>query len=131
MSTVFGNDGTVDIAGNAMGEGQSFSINMSGDTVETSVMGNSNKTFIAGKTEWDFIIDTLWDPDDTTGQEVAVAGSSVAMILAPEGDGTSGDVSYVGTGIITGVEISTTHDDMVKRTISGKGAGALTTTTTP
>ena len=57
-------------------------------------------------------------------QETLLAGASIAFILLPEG-ATSGDASYTGTGIITGMSINNTMDAIISRTVTFQGTGAL------
>ena len=57
-------------------------------------------------------------------QETLLAGASIAFILLPEGD-TSGDASYTGTGIVTGMSINNSMDAIVSRTVTFQGTGAL------
>ena len=50
---------------------------------------------------------------------------SIAFILLPEG-ATSGDASYTGTGLITGMSINSSMDAIISRTVTFQGTGALT-----
>ena len=58
-------------------------------------------------------------------QETLTAGSSISFVLLPEGN-TTGDASYTGTGIITGMSINDSMDAIVSRTVTFQGTGALT-----
>jgi len=61
-------------------------------------------------------------------QESLLAGASIAFILLPEGN-TSGDASYTGTGIVTGMSINNTMDAIISRTVTFQGTGALAVST--
>ena len=131
MATYHGNDGIVKVGANQVGEVKAFTLNLAADTKETTAMGSMAKTFKPSKTSWDGEVTCMWDPTDTTGQEALVIGTSVSLTLAPMGTGTSGDVYYTGSGIITAEGRATTHEGIVERTFSFQGTGALTETTTP
>jgi hypothetical protein len=64
--------------------------------------------------------------DETDAQqETLTAGSSISFVLLPEGN-TTGDASYTGTGIVTGMSINNSMDAIVSRTVTFQGTGALT-----
>jgi len=54
-----------------------------------------------------------------------VAGASLAFILLPEGN-ASGDRSFTGTGIVTGMSVNNSMDAIISRTVTFQGTGALT-----
>jgi hypothetical protein len=64
--------------------------------------------------------------DETDAQqETLLAGASISFVLLPEGN-ASGDASYSGTGIITGMSINNSMDAIVSRSVTFQGTGALT-----
>ena len=63
--------------------------------------------------------------ESNTEQETLIAGASISFVLLPEGN-TSGDASYTGTGIVTGMSINNAMDAIVSRTVTFQGTGALT-----
>lgn len=131
MASYHGNDGVVKVGANAVGEVESFNLDISADTVETSVMGSMAKTYKPSKTSWSGSVDVLYDPDDTTGQQAMVIGTAISLSLSPQGGETTGEVVFDGSAIITGAGVATTHDDVVKRNFTFQGTGALTETATP
>lgn len=131
MATVTGDGGTVEVGGNAVAAITNFTLNIVGDTIDSTVMGTAARSFKASKTSWNGSLDCFWDPDDTNGQEALDIGTTVSLELAPEGTGTTGDVYYSGSAIITGIDIGTPQDGMVTRNITFQGTGTLTTTTEP
>ena len=61
-------------------------------------------------------------------QETLTAGSSISFVLLPEGN-SSGDQSFTGTGIVTGMSINNAMDAVVSRSVTFQGTGALTKST--
>ena len=57
-------------------------------------------------------------------QESLTAGSSISFVLLPEGN-DSGDQSFSGTGIVTGMSVNNAMDAIVSRTVTFQGTGAL------
>ncbi len=68
-----------------------------------------------------------YDETDTQ-QETLTAGSTISFVLLPEGN-TSGDQSFSGSGIITGMSINNAMDAVVSRSVTFQGTGALTKST--
>jgi|TARA_R100000278_G_scaffold42664_1_gene37550 predicted secreted protein len=132
MATHTGSEGTVKVgtAGSdtAIAEIRSFSIEETADTLETTSMGDSSRTYVASLKQFTGSIDVFWDETNTGGQTALTVGASVTLNLYPEG-ATSGDTYYGGTAIVTGRTINSTFDGLVEMTISVQGSGALTETT--
>ena len=61
-------------------------------------------------------------------QQTLTAGTSIAFILLPEGD-TSGDESFTGSGIVTGMSVTNGMDAVITRSVTFQGTGALTRAT--
>jgi predicted secreted protein len=132
MATHTGSEGTVKVgtAGSdtEIAEIRSFSIEETADTLETTSMGDSSRTYVASLKQFTGSIDVFWDETNTGGQTALTVGASVTLNLYPEG-ATSGDTYYGGTAIVTGRTINSTFDGLVEMTISVQGDGALTETT--
>ena len=122
-----GKEGVVKVAGTVAGNVTGFTLETSADVVEDSSLANSAKTFAAGRTSFSGSIECHWDEGDTA-QEALDVGTSLAFILLPEGN-TSGDVSFTGTGLVTGMSIGVTMDGMTSRSVTFQGTGALTQST--
>jgi hypothetical protein len=58
-------------------------------------------------------------------QETLTAGSEISFVLLPEGN-TTGDQSFTGTGIVTGMSINNAMDAVVSRSVTFQGTGSLT-----
>jgi len=124
MATHHGKEGVVKTGSNVTGEVTAFTLETTGDVVEDTSLTDSAKTFIAGRTSFSGSVECHINETDTSQEEMTV-GSSLAFTLLPEGN-TSGDASYTGSGIITGMSISNTLDGVISRSVTFQGTGALT-----
>jgi hypothetical protein len=124
MATHHGKEGVVKTGSNVTGEVTSFTLETTADVVEDTALSDSAKTFLAGRTSFSGTIECNWDETDTSQEECTV-GSELTFTLLPEGN-ASGDASYAGSGIVTGMSISNTLDGVITRSITFQGSGALT-----
>jgi len=134
MAVIKGSEGTVHVGTNAIAEIRSYSLEETGDTLETSTMGTTARTYVPSLTSWSGSVDVYLDETDTTGQGALTAGASVTINVYPEATGANnapaaGDVKYTGTAIVTGVSKSASFDGLVEASISLQGTGELTSTT--
>jgi len=128
MATHAGSEGIVKVGANTVAEVRSYSLEETGDTIETTSMGDSARTYTAGLTSWSGSLDIYWDETDTTGQGALTVGSEITLNVYPEGD-DSGDTYYTGTALVTSVSKSASFDGNVEGSISVQGTGALTSST--
>jgi len=126
MATHTGSAGTIKVGAASVAELRSFSIEETADTVETTVMTASARTFKPTLTSFSGSADVYWDETDTSGQVALSVGSEVTIGFYPEGD-SSASTYYTGSAIVTGVSRSSSFDGMVEASISLQGNGALTT----
>ena len=124
MATHHGKEGVVTAGGSAVGELTGFTIETTGDVVENTELSDAAKTFTAGRTSFSGSLEMNYDESDAQ-QETLTVGSSISFVLLPEGN-TSGDQSFSGTGIITGMSINNAMDAVVSRSVTFQGTGALT-----
>ena len=124
MATHHGKEGVVTAGGTAVGELTSFTLETTGDVVEDTALTDATKSFVAGRTSFSGTLEMHFDETDTP-QTTLVAGASIAFILLPEGN-ASGDRSFTGTGIVTGMSVNNSMDAIVSRTVTFQGTGALT-----
>lgn len=125
MATHKGSEGVVKVGANAVAEVKSYSIEETGDTIETTTMGDAARTYTPSLTSWTASVEVFWDETDTTGQGALTTGAEVTLNVYPEGD-TTGDSYYTGSAIVTGVSISGSFDGTVDASISLQGTGVLT-----
>lgn len=128
MAVHKGSEGTIKVGANAIAEIRSYSIEETGDTIETSTMGDTARTYVPSLTSWSGSVDVYWDETDTTGQGALTTGAEVTLNVYPEGD-TTGDTYYSGSAIVTGVSTTASFDGLVEASISLQGTGSLTNTT--
>ena len=127
MATHHGKEGVVTAGGTAVGELTGFTLETTGDVVEDTALTDATKSFITGRTSFSGTLEMHFD-ETNAQQESLLAGASIAFILLPEGN-TSGDASYTGTGIVTGMSINNTMDAIISRTVTFQGTGALAVST--
>ena len=123
MATHTGSEGTIKVGTDTVGELRSFSLETTGDTIETSNMGTTARTYKAGLTAWSGTASLFWDETDA-GQLALALGTSVTIKVYPEGAST-GDKYYTGSAIITAKSVSASFDGLVESSISFQGTGAL------
>ena len=128
MAITKGSSGLIKVGSNTVSEVKSYSIDETADTIESTSMGDSAKTFESSLTSFSGSVECHWDETDTAGQVAMRIGSTITLNLYPEGD-TSGDTYYSGSAVITGKTVSGSHDGLVEASISFQGSGALTITT--
>tara|TARA_R100000030_G_scaffold82828_1_gene65712 strand:- start:86 stop:475 length:390 start_codon:yes stop_codon:yes gene_type:complete len=125
MAVFTGKAGVVQTGSNALAEVRSYSITQTGDTTESTSMGDSAKTFEATLTEFSGSVDVFFDDTDSSGQVSLTIGSSFTLNLAPEGT-TSGAYKLSGSAIVTDITRTAAHDGLVEMSIAFQGTGALT-----
>ena len=124
MATHHGKEGVVTAGGTGIGELTSYTLETTADVVEDSQLSDSTKSFVAGRTSFSGTLEMSYDETDSPQQTLTV-GSSIAFILLPEGD-TSGDESFTGSGIVTGMSVNNAMDAVITRSVTFQGTGALT-----
>ncbi len=123
MSTHHGKEGVVTAGGTGIGELTGFTLETTGDVVEDTALTDATKSFVAGRTSFSGTLEMHYDETDSP-QQTLTAGSSIAFILLPEGNST-GDESFTGTGIVTGLSVNNPMDGIISRSVTFQGTGAL------
>ena len=124
MAIVHGKEGVIKAGGSVISDVTGFGLETTGDVVETTALGESVKSFTTGTTSFSGNIDVNFNRGDSV-QNTLLAGSQIAFILYPEG-ATSGDRTYTGSGIVTGMSVNNSLDSMVTKSVTFQGTGALT-----
>lgn len=125
MAVHKGSEGTVKVGANGILEIRSYSIEESADTLETSTMGDTARTYVPSLTTFTASVDVYWDENDTNGQGALSIGAEVTLNVYPEGDAST-DTYYTGSAIVTGVTRTASFDGLVEASITLQGTGALT-----
>ena len=124
MATHHGKEGVVTAGGTGIGELTGFTLETTGDVVEDTALTDATKSFVAGRTSFSGTLEMHFDETDSP-QTSLTAGFSIAFILLPEGN-SSGDRSFTGTGIVTGMSVNNSMDAIISRSVTFQGTGALT-----
>lgn len=109
---------------------RSWSLNETSEVIDATVMnpaGVTYRTNVASFRAWEGSASLLWD-DSTggdAGQVLCVPGSTVEVVVYPEGD-SSTDTTYTGNAIITAVNKTASYDGLVEMEVTFSGTGALT-----
>ena len=125
MAVHKGSEGVVKILTNTVAEVRDWSLEETAETIDSTQLSDSAKTFEVGTTSWSGSVNAFWDETDTNGQVAMSAGASVTLNLYPEG-ATSGDTFGSGTAIISSISKSGGIDGLVAASFSFQGSGALT-----
>jgi hypothetical protein len=128
MATHAGSEGKVFIGTDQVAEVKSWSMEVTSDTVDASIIGTQwrkNQATIKG---WSGSFDAFWDETDTTGQGALSAGATVTLNLYPEGN-ASGATYWSGDVIITSISYNAAFDGIVEASFNFTGTGALSTQT--
>jgi len=122
-----GSEGTIKVGTDTVGELRSYSLETTADTIESSNMGTTARTYKAGLTAWSGTASLFWDELDA-GQNALALGTEIVIKVYPEG-ATAGDKYYTGSAIVTAKSVSASFDGLVESSISFQGTGALSFST--
>jgi predicted secreted protein len=125
MATHAGSEGKVFVGSSQVAEVKSWSLEITSDTVDASIIGTEWRKNQATIKSWSGSLDGFWDETDTTGQGELTAGATVTLNLYPEGDDI-GATYWSGDAIVTSISYSASFDGLVEVTFSFTGNGALT-----
>ena len=123
MATHFGKEGVVTAGGTGIGELTSYTLETTADVVEDTQLSDATKSFVTGRTSFSGTLEMSYDETDSP-QQTLTAGTTIAFILAPEGN-ASGDETFTGSGIVTGMSVNVTLDGITTRTVTFQGTGTL------
>tara|TARA_R100001594_G_C4029121_1_gene260887 strand:- start:857 stop:1273 length:417 start_codon:yes stop_codon:yes gene_type:complete len=108
---------------------QSWTLEQSADTIETSAMGTSlAKSFIPGQTSFSGSAEALWNDDDTSMESIqtALTGGDTTFYVKLYPVGTSAGDYYSGAVVITNFSISASLNAPIGFSFSFQGTGTLT-----
>ena len=134
MAASSGNGGVLqtspdDTTYSAIASLQSWTLEQSADTIETTEMGTSlAKTFIPGQTSFSGSAEALWNDDDTSQESIqtALTGGDSTFYVKLYPVGTSAGDYYSGQIIITGISITASLNSPIGFSFSFQGTGTLT-----
>ena len=103
---------------------RSWEISETAESIESTVMGDTSKTFVAGHKSWTASCEVLYDLANAVQADLVV-GESVDIKIWP--NTASQTESFAGSAIVTATSQSGEIGDLVASSISLQGTGALTT----
>lgn len=124
MATFVGKDGVIKIGSNLVGELRSYSIEQTMETVETTVMGDADRSFSPSLKGFSGTLECYFD-DTNAGQGALKPGDTGVLSVQMEGD-TTGDHKLSGNIIVTSRSIGASFDGVTDASITFQGTGALT-----
>ena len=124
MTKYTGQNGLMEVgSGQAVGQVQNFSLEITADTTDSTTQLESWKDNEPLQKSWSGSATALWDPADL-GQDDLIEGAIIDVTLKPAGAVQANEFS--GTAIITSRSIPSPMDGMVTNDIAFIGKGALT-----
>ena len=102
---------------------KSWSIEEATDSIETTVMGNTSKTFTTGIKSWTASCEVLYDLSNAVQADLVIGETVDFKIFTNTSSQTE---SFAGTGIVTATSQSGALGDMVNSSVTVQGTGALT-----
>jgi hypothetical protein len=119
MAAVHGKSGTCSFTGLAAMTVYSWSIDVQADVAESTVMGGTWKTFLAGFPSWTATCECQMP---STGVTVAAIGGAEAALSFQ----TTGGLGFTGNAISTGISPGLDKDGIASVSFTFQGSGALT-----
>jgi predicted secreted protein len=138
MATLTGNNGAISINGISVLAVRNFSIEMTADTIETTVMGVDVRTYLTGMSSFSGSADVYFDSSDYDTNEstfnptaglVGASGVAGKFYVLLDAAGSNVDQAFTGSIIVTGYTVTASMDGMVEASISFQGTGATTYST--
>ena len=102
---------------------KSWSVEESTDSIESTVMGATAKTFTTGIKSWTASCELLYDLSNAVQADMVI-GETVDIKIYP--NTASQTESFAGTAIVTATSQSGAIGDLVTSSITLQGTGALT-----
>lgn len=121
MANYKGSEGFVKIGANTVAEIRDWSLTMSADTIEDTVMGETVRTFKSSLTTATGSVTAYYDDTDSNGQALMDAGDTPTLLLYFDSDSY-----YSVPAIITERGVSSSFDGMVETTFSFQASAAVT-----
>jgi len=132
MATLSGNDGSVVVGSTTVAAVRNFSVEITADTIETTVMGQEVRTYVKGLSSFSGSADIYFDPSEFDGAEStfnpttgSVGDAPIAVKLYVKTDATNDQV-FTGNVIVTGYTVNSAMDGMVEASIAFQGSGGAT-----
>lgn len=129
MATVHGKDGSLSIDSNVIAVASTWTLEITNEVAEQSVIGSDWRDYLAGQSGWTVELEGWYDTADSA-YAALVAGATVTVDLGPSGSG-SGDTTYAGSAIVGSISNVNARDSVVSFTASLQGVRELAETVNP
>ena len=139
MATLVGNNGALMVNSIGVAAVRNWSLELTADTIETTVMGNDTRRYVKGMSTFSGSADIYWDTldwnsagDNTTfnptdgSSLVGASGVTAVFYIDLDSTGSNADRSFSGSVIVTGYTINSSVDGMVEASISFQGTADAT-----
>ena len=130
MATITGNDGAVVVGSTTLAATRNFSVEITADTIETSIMGQETRSYVKGFSSWSGSADIYFDSSEFSGADAtfnpttgSVGGAPIAVKLYVKTD-ASNDQVFTGNIVVTGYTVNSSMDGLVEASITFQGSGA-------
>ena len=128
MATINGIDGAIKAVTTGgtpavISELKGWAVEETADTVETTVMGNTSKTFATTLKSWTGTCEVNYEPGNAVQMDMLI-GEPVDVEFYP--NTVSNSTKFTGTALVTSHSRSGAMGDLVGSSISLQGSGALT-----
>ena len=127
MSNIVGNSGIIKIGNTAIGSVVSFSLTLTGDQVESTILGDAWRTMLPTLKSWNGSVNLYFDSADST-QALLLPNALLTFELFPEGEGT-GNYKSTGSAYIATVDEGNDLEAVVNRDVTFIGSGELVIST--
>jgi hypothetical protein len=129
MAVLTGNSGEIRFGGSAVGKCRNFSIDISRDALETTVLGGADRTYVEGLRGATGSATVLYDPSDVTTKSflssiLSAGTSNIQMIL----NTASGGAALSCTAIVTQVSTPVSVGEVTACSINFQITGSLSGT---
>lgn len=127
MAVLTGNSGEIRYNGSAVGKCRNFSVEISRDALETTVLGAADRTYVEGLRGSTGSATVLYDPADVTtrnflGSILSSGTSTIQMVL----NTAAGGASLSCTAIVTQVSTPVSVGEVTACSINFQITGSLT-----
>ena len=129
MGQVTGKNGIIKIDDEQVVQVKSWNLDETGDTVETTVIGQNTRTFAPTLTSSSGGLELFYDEDDLAIEAIEV-GDVVTMELYIDGE-AEGDTIRTFQAVVTALNITGTFDGQVDGTMSFQTSGAIVKSVVP
>jgi hypothetical protein len=136
MGIQTGKDGVIHIGGNAVAKLRGWRLNRTANRVDATVMGDQDRSTLAGFRDGSGEMTVAWDETDANGQQAIISAmdnaTEVTIVLFPKGNVSTRPRITITNGVILGVDDGASGDDLLERTFQfGKASGTITEDTVP